>query len=261
MRILTLASSSSGNCTIVSYGNTHVLIDAGISLRRIRDGLRRMDLTPGDLTCVFVTHEHIDHIKGINILVKYHKTPIFTSPGTGLGISNVIPESEPYMNCFSPGGWLEIGDIAVRSFATPHDSFESVGYELRAGGKTLVYATDLGRLTEEVVIAACETDVAIIEANHDTDMLKRGPYPESLKRRILSDHGHLSNSDSARFAVQLADFGARYMQLAHLSRENNTPALARDTVEFALYDFGAMVGKDVELDVAPPDTPGRLYDI
>ena len=237
------------------------MIDAGISLRRIKEGLRSVGLTPDDITCALVTHEHIDHINGIRMLVKYHKTPLFTSHGAGYGICAAIPEAEPFINCFEIGTEFGVGDIAVSSFRTPHDTVDSVGYTLAAHGKKLVYATDLGCLPEEVVKASRGADIAVIEANHDRDMVIRGPYPEFLKKRILSDYGHLANSDSAGFASALTDSGARYIQLSHLSRENNTPGRARETVENALLDRGVRLGKDVELDVAPPYAIGRIYEI
>ena len=261
MEIFTLASSSSGNCTVVSHNGSLILIDAGISLRRIRLGLQSAGLTPDDLTGVLVTHEHIDHISGIKMLVKYHKIPVFTSSGTACGICRWAPEAEPFMNCVGPGVEFSLGDIAVKSFKTPHDAYESVGYRLEAGGKKLAYITDLGCVTDDIIDAACGADVAVIEANHDVAMLKTGPYPYHLKQRILSGHGHLSNPDSAGFAVRLAASGTRHLLLAHLSRENNTPRLARDTVESSLSEAGITVGGDVELDVAPPDTMGRKYII
>jgi len=259
MTVCTLASSSSGNCTVVSHGKTHVLIDAGISMRRIKVGLQHFGLTPDDLTCVLVTHEHSDHISGIAMLVKYFKTPIFTSSGTGNMICGIMPYVNPYMNCFEAGTELELGEIIVRGFRTPHDSTESLGYRLLAGGNTLVYVTDLGCVTDEVVDATRGADIAVIEANHDREMLRSGPYPAYLKRRILSAHGHLENSDSGIFAARLAVSGARFIQLSHLSRENNTPRLAYETVERILSEKGVAVGKDAELDVAPPYTMGRVY--
>ena len=261
MTICTLASSSSGNCTIVSHSNTHVLIDAGLSLRRIREALRVFDLTPDDIAGVFVTHEHSDHISGIKMLVKYHKTPVFASCGAGQGICDAIPEAGPYVNSFKTGTEFEFGDITVRSFNTPHDTTESVGYRLLAGGKALAYVTDLGCVTSEVMDAAHGADIAVIEANHDRDMLKSGPYPYFLKERIMSKYGHLSNCDCGQFAARLALSGTRYIQLSHLSRENNTPGLAHKTVDRALANCGLAVGKDIELDVAPPFTPGRVYNV
>jgi len=259
MTVYTLASSSAGNCTLVSSGSTHILIDAGISLRRIRDRLRQIGLSPDNIDCVLVTHEHIDHISGIRMLVKYHKTPIFSSLGERFGICRTAPEAEPYINCFETGASFDIGGIIVSSFRTPHDTNGSVGYTLTAGGIKLAYATDLGCLTEEVLEATSGADIAIIESNHDRDMLRRGPYPPYLKRRILSEHGHLANNDSGLFAAKLVRSGTRYIQLAHLSCENNTPDLAGETVAQTLVEYGIMAGTDVELDIAPPYTPGRMY--
>ena len=259
MTVWTLASSSSGNCTIVSHGDTHLLIDAGVSLRRIREGIKSLGLTPDDLTGVLVTHEHSDHIGGIEMLIKYHKTPVFASCGSGYGICCALPAADPFVNCFEAGISFELGDITVSSFRTPHDAIESVGYRLAAGGKTLVYATDLGSLTDEVLEAASSADIAIIESNHDKEMLKNGPYPPYLKRRILSARGHLSNNDSGKLAAKLTSSGTRIVQLAHLSCENNTPGLAWDTVSEALSRSGVEVGRDVELDVAPQFEPGKVY--
>ena len=237
------------------------MIDMGISLRRVKESLRSFGLSPGELTGVIVTHEHIDHIRGLKMLVKYHKTPVFSSYGTGSGIVAAYPEAEPFINVFETGSDLDFGGMAVRSFSTPHDASGSVGFTLSANGKKLAYVTDLGFVTREVAGAALGADIAIIEANHDKEMLRRGPYPLSLKTRILSEHGHLANSDSGDFAVSLADSGLRYVMLAHLSRENNTPEIARATVGDALRAAGFEVGRDVELDVAPPDTPGRVYEL
>jgi len=261
MTVCTLASSSSGNCTVVSHGGAHILIDAGISLRRIKDGLRCFDLSPDDITCVFITHDHIDHISGLKMLAKYFKIPIFASFGAGNGICVVFPETAPFVNCFETGLEYEIGDITVGSFNTPHDAAGSVGYTLRAGGKKLVYATDLGCVPGEVLEASLGADIAIIEANHDRDRLRNGPYPGYLKRRILSEHGHLGNNDCGEYATRLAESGARYIQLSHLSRENNTPELAWETVNYSMIASGITAGKDVTLDVAPPYTPGRMYEM
>ena len=261
MRVCTLASSSSGNCTVVSQGETHLLIDAGISLRRIRDGLRHIGLTPGDLSCVLVTHDHIDHISGVRVLLKYHSIPVYSSYGAACGISAAWPETSPYLNIFETGAELDMSSMTVRSFSTPHDASGSVGFTVHAGGVKLVYVTDLGYVTDEIVGAALGADIAVIEANHDREMLKNGQYPPFLKKRILSKNGHLANNDSADFAVRLAASGSRYISLVHLSSENNTPELARRTVGTALSGAGFIAGKDVDLDVAPRDVTGRIYEV
>jgi len=261
MTVNTLASSSSGNCTVVSHGDTHVLIDAGISLRRIKDGLRRLGLLPGDVACVLITHGHTDHISGLRVLSKYIKTTVFASCGAGYELCGALPEAEPLVSCFETGLEFEFGDFYIHSFRTPHDSAGSVGYTLRAGGKKLVYATDLGCVTSEVTEAALGADIAIIEANHDRERLMNGPYPGYLKKRISSQYGHLENFDSGCLAALLALSGTRQIQLSHLSRENNTPELARAAVCDILANNGLQEGKDVEIDVAPPFTSGKVYEL
>lgn len=261
MDIYTLASSSSGNATLVSHGGTHILIDAGISLRRIRDSLHTIGLTVDELAGVLITHAHSDHIGGVEMLVKYQKAPIYASRGTGAELCLAVPEVEPYVNCFDVGAELGMGDVSVRSFPTPHDAEDSVGYIIEAGGVKLAYVTDLGRVTAAVLDASLGADIAIVEANHDLEMLKNGSYPRFLQNRILSVNGHLSNNASAAFAAKLAHAGARKIVLAHLSLENNTPKNARQTVENALLESGAAVGRDVTLYVAPPNAMGDRFSL
>lgn len=259
IKICTLASSSSGNATLVSQGDTHILVDAGISLRRIAASLRALDLTPDDLTGVLITHEHTDHISGIRMLVKHHGTPVLAPMGVAEGLCGCFPELRRGVSCFESGTEFILGEISVTSFLTMHDTPESVGYRLGDGKSSLVFVTDIGCVTQTVLSAALGADMAVIEANHDIVMLKKGPYPAYLKRRILSEHGHLSNDDSGILASKLAGSGTKRIVLAHLSKENNTPRLAFDTVGGVLTKEGAVVGGDVELDTAPADTPGSVY--
>ena len=259
IKICTLASSSSGNCTLVSQGGTHVLIDAGISLRRITASLARFELTPKDLAGVVVTHEHSDHVKGIKMLVKYHNTPILAPDGVAGALHELLPEARQCISGFYAGAELSIGELYVRSFATMHDTPESVGYRFEDGRTSFVLATDIGCVSQPVLEAAQGADMAVIEANHDVEMLKNGKYPYFLKRRVLSDRGHLSNDDSGQFAVRLARSGTSKILLAHLSRDNNTPGKAFDTVGGALSGAGAAVGKDVLLKTAPPDDMSDVY--
>ena len=261
MTVCTLASSSSGNCTVVSSGATHILIDAGISMRRIKDGLRMFGLALENISCVFVTHDHNDHINGAATLTKYYKTPLFMSYGTANGIRCAFPETDPYINCFETGVEFGFGDFSASSFPTPHDAAGSVGFTFRAHGAKMVYATDLGYVSAEVFEASLGADLAIIEANHDRDRLRNGPYPAYIKRRILSEYGHLGNTESGDLAARLAVSGSRYIQLSHLSRENNTPELAREAANKAFIACGLAPGKDAVLDVAPPYAPGRVYEL
>lgn len=261
MRVCTLASSSSGNSVLVSRGNTHILIDAGISLARIRKSLASLDLSPDDLSGVLVTHDHSDHIKGIEMLHKYHGTYVYATERVGRVVERVcrvIPERIVSIDRQNP---FEVGEMGVTAFKTPHDATESVGYTIVSGGKKLFFATDLGCVTQEVMEAARGAELVVLEANHDVELLRCGPYPPHLKRRVLSDRGHLSNTVSGRFTAELVSGGARRVILAHLSKENNTPRLAYDTVCRFLEKAGVTASDGVSLSVAPHDEMSECYII
>jgi phosphoribosyl 1,2-cyclic phosphodiesterase len=193
------------------------------------------------------------------MLVKYHNTPIVAPEGVAAALGKLIPEARRAITCVRAGAAFSIGGLSARSFPTMHDTPESVGYRFENGCVSFVIATDIGCVTQPVLDASRGADLAVIEANHDLIMLKNGAYPYYLKRRILSDRGHLSNDDSGRFASELARSGTRKIVLAHLSRDNNTPGLALGTVGGALARIGAAVGEDIQLAAAPPDDPGDIY--
>ena len=261
MKICTIASSSSGNCTLVTDGRVNILIDAGISMRRIATGLRRAGIAPEDLTAVLVTHEHSDHISGLPMLTKHFDIPVYATFGTAEGMRKACPGAKMDMNEFAAGEAFDIGGLYVQSFSTPHDTPESVGYRITGGNSTFVLATDTGFLSETLLDAAKGANAAVIEANHDTDMLRYGRYPAYLKRRIMSDRGHMSNRVCGIFAQELAKSGTKRIILAHLSKENNTPELAYRTVSAALGDIGASVGEDVMLTVAPRCDMSELFTL
>lgn len=246
MRVVTFASGSSGNCALVSAGATHILLDAGISCRRIREQLSLTGLGPEDLSAILITHEHSDHISGLSTLVKRHCVPIFAPPAVARALERSVPGAFPLLRTVSVGEPFSLGSITVRAFHTPHDTPESVGWRLGDSfGGSFALATDMGCVTEEIREGLLGAETVLIEANHDPDMLRAGPYPYPLKRRILSDRGHLSNADSALLASFLAERGTRYIILGHLSRENNTPEIAFRTVSAAL------AGSSARLFVAP----------
>ena len=261
MQLCTFASSSSGNCSLVLYGDSCLLIDAGISCRRILTTLRELALDPDKICGILVTHEHADHICGLQNLCKKTGLPVYAPAGVIEGIEKAFPETAAYLRPFPVGERRDLGVFSVRSFHTSHDVRESVGYVVSAGGRSMALATDLGYVSEEVILSLSGVDAAILEANHDPDMLRYGPYPASLKNRIRSDRGHLSNLLCAALASRLYREGTRTFVLAHLSRENNTPALAEDTVRRALSEAGAAVGSDVILTVAPYSSPSRLIEV
>ena len=238
MRIVVFASGSSGNCMLVSENGTHLLIDAGISMRRVQSSLARAGISIDDISGVLITHEHADHISGLKLLLKYHALPLFAPHTVAARLCGLMPEAEERMHVIPVGEAFTLGRLTVRAFHTPHDTDESVGYRLEGEGSFAI-ATDMGAVTEEVLGGLLGAETVLIESNHDLDMLCDGPYPVYLKRRILSDHGHLSNADCALLAGRLVQTGTRTVILGHLSRENNRPELAMAESEKILTGSGA----------------------
>lgn len=244
MRIVTFASGSTGNCCLVSDGGVNVLIDAGISARRIVQGLGVLGLAPQDVCGVLITHEHSDHISGLPVLVKRTGMRIFAPSELGEVLKRVKPELSESIDYIPPNGGLCVGDVRITAFPTPHDASASFGYRIE-GSEVFAFATDTGHISCELLEGLRGADTVVIEANHDKVMLKNGPYPPFLKQRVLSKHGHLSNDDCAKLACLLADSGTRQIILGHLSRQNNTPEAAETAVSEALS------GRDVKIYTAP----------
>ena len=244
MRIVTFASGSTGNCSLITEGRTNILIDAGISMRRTLAALETLGLTPRDLCGVLITHEHSDHISGLPMLVKHYGVKVFAPKALCGVLAGMKPQITNNLNCMPEDDKAELGGIAVSCFRTPHDAAYSVGYRFE-GENIIAYATDTGSISDELVRGLEGAELALIEANHDVEMLKTGPYPYYLKQRIISPRGHLSNNDSGKLALHLAKSGTRHIILGHLSRENNTPELAYNTVNDAVSTETA------EISVAP----------
>ncbi len=246
MTIRIFASGSSGNCLLLSGGGTHILIDAGISMRRVKNALALSGLTIEDIGGVLITHEHSDHISGLKMLLKHHALPLYAPHTVAARLCGMLPDAVDCMRVIPVGSPFEVGTLRVRAFHTPHDTDESVGYRVEGEG-CFAIATDMGCVTQEVLEGLLGADIALIESNHDLSMLRDGRYPFYLKRRILSEHGHLSNADCARLARQLAENGTGTIVLGHLSRENNRPAIAlRET-------GGVLEGLETRLYCAPAE--------
>lgn len=248
MKLSVFASGSSGNCLLLSDNNTHIIIDAGISMRRIQAFLLRAGLSWRDIDGVLITHEHSDHICGLETIAKRTEVPVYAPHTVANRLRGRLPALEEKLRIIPVGEFFSVGSMNVMAFHTPHDTDESVGYRIE-GSAVFALATDMGCVTEEIRGGLSGADAVLIESNHDLQMLRDGPYPFPLKRRILSDQGHLSNDNCALLARQLADSGTKTIVLGHLSRENNRPALAMQTVTAALADC------DVDLFCAPPEGP------
>ena len=250
----TLFSGSSGNCTFVSDGKTNLLIDAGVSASRICTALSQIGYSPRDINGILLTHEHRDHVCGVGVLSREYSIPVYANVGTmekTMAVTGWI--FDDYINTFKSNEKFSVDDIEVFPFSISHDTIDPVGYTFRFNGKYYSVATDMGCVTESVLKHLCRSDAVLIEANHDVKMLKDGPYPYYLKKRILSDKGHLSNDNCAHLATQLVKWGTTKIALGHLSEKNNTPDAAYDAVAECFENNDIEIGKDVLLQVAQKD--------
>lgn len=249
----TLASGSSGNAAVLTCGGTHLLIDAGISCRRITAALKELGLAPAELTAILVTHTHSDHISGLNTLLKKTDCPILATPRACRELGCRFPGIEPRL--MEAEGIVALGEVDIQPVPTSHDAPGSCGWRLDTEGGSVGFLTDTGYVTDEALDILPGVDLAVLEFNHDVETLCSGPYPYYLKQRVLGLQGHLCNEDAAQFAVTLAENGAGDIVLAHLSRENNTPAMALNAAAAALDGAGLTP----ELSVAPRDIVGPCH--
>ncbi|MBO5020251.1 MAG: MBL fold metallo-hydrolase [Clostridia bacterium] len=257
-RIYPLFSGSDGNATLISSGETNILIDAGVSFRRLNAALLESGVDIDSLSAVFVTHEHTDHIQGLKTLLKSAKIPVFASPDTlnTLIDKNILPKEA---NATPIEDGVEIHNIFVSRFATSHDCSGSSGYVLKVkDGQKVAVCTDLGFVSDEVRSALLGCDTVLIESNHDVSMLQKGPYPPQLKMRILSDKGHLSNNVCAAELPSLLRSGTKRIILGHISKNNNNPMLAINTARTALNVIGAQENVDYLLYDARPQDNGVI---
>lgn len=258
-----LLSGSSGNATYIAAGSERILVDCGVSGKQVTAALEAIDVAADTLSALFITHAHNDHLRGVGVLSRRYHLPIYASCGTWkeIGRWNALGEIAPenihvFDSCRSQIDTPFMA-IQVTCFPLPHDTPDPVGYRFSLGGKTVVVATDIGYITPEIKDAAGYADIILLESNHDLDMLKNGSYPWHLKRRILSNYGHLSNEAAGIFAVELAKNGTRRIYLGHLSQENNRPQLALETVAARLSRSKIDPERDVELLVARRDAPSE----
>ncbi len=245
-----LYSSSSGNSFYVGSGGSGLLIDAGMSCKAILTALGEKKLDADTLTGILITHEHIDHVKGLNVLLKKYKLPVFASAGTCdcLVRTNLVP---PDADIRVIRGKVEVGGMRVTPFATPHDAVEPLGFIIETvQGEKIGIATDLGHITPEVEKALTGCTLVAIESNYDDFSLRCSSYPEFLKERVASQWGHLSNACCATQCEKLIGSGTTRIVLCHLSKENNTPTLAKESVIEKLMGAGFEEDRDYILQVA-----------
>lgn len=258
-KICSLFSGSTGNSTYIGTKNGGILVDAGASFKGITEGLKIADGQIEEILAVAVTHEHIDHIKGLKTLLNKTNAVLMASSKTltQLEALDKIPSKTKVLAIGE--GPCEIAGIQVKRFATSHDCEGSSGYTfVLPDNKKIAICTDLGVVTDEVRTAILGSDLVLLESNHDIEMLKKGPYPPHLKVRILSQQGHISNNACASELAPLLKSGTKRFILGHLSLQNNTPMYAKSCAESALMDLGAQNGKDYILSVAKPKNNGVM---
>lgn len=251
LEFCTIASGSGGNCTYVGTDYTKILIDAGISGKKIEEGLAELKLMGNEIDALFITHEHSDHIKGVGILSRRFDIPVFATAETWTAMKDSLGKIAPgNQRIVYADEVCAINDLCVKPFAIPHDAAEPVGYTVFAGDKKVTLATDIGHVTDTIRENIEGSDLLLLESNHDVDLLQKGSYPLRLKRRILGEKGHLSNTAAGELLAEVMTGKMKYVFLGHLSEENNNPHLAYETVEGILHKKQIEVGSHLKLDMA-----------
>ncbi|MEG2454265.1 MAG: MBL fold metallo-hydrolase [Clostridia bacterium] len=257
LKLLTIASGSRGNCTYIASENTRLLVDAGVGIRRIIEALNTINVKVNDINGVLITHEHSDHISGLGALAE-RDIPVYAHERAYAAISRRVGGIAFESVDFFDAGF-KIGDILVRPFRIPHDCCYPLGYSFENDGVKISIATDIGHITEGLINNLIGSNILLLEANHDLEMLLKGSYQPALKQRIQGANGHLSNDSAAIIIKKLVNCGLKRVILGHLSEENNYPELAFSTVVEALRGDGVIEGRDIFVDVALQNKIGELF--
>lgn len=252
-----LYSSSSGNSFFVQTDSTKIIIDAGVSLKKITTALEEININGEDITAILVTHDHIDHTKSIATLSNKYNIPVYANKKTWEAIPEIASKiSECNKKIFNISETFSIGDIKVLPFHTPHDAADPCGFNLYNSNKKISIATDIGYVSEELLNHLKESSCILLESNYDPEILKCSRYPYMLKQRISGNKGHLSNISAAKALSKLYDSGLEKALLIHLSKENNFPELAYETIKNETLNCA-----NLSIDVAPRDRPTKLFEV
>jgi phosphoribosyl 1,2-cyclic phosphodiesterase len=256
-----LYSGSSGNSIFIASEDTRILIDAGLPGKSIENALKEIGEEPQNIDGILITHEHSDHVKGVGVLSRKYNIPIYANEKTWQGMAGGIGNVKDHNIRIIDRKSLNIKNMDIITYDIPHDAAAPLGYAVCAEGKKACVATDLGNFTEEVRKNIWDADIVLLESNHDVEMLKFGPYPYVLKRRVLSDIGHLSNEACGNAIVEIMTEKPKRVVLGHLSKTNNYPDLAYQTVLNILNDNKIKLGEDIFLSIADRNKPSSYINL
>ncbi len=249
-----IASGSSGNCICAGDEKTHVMIDAGISGKRIEEGMNTYGYTTSDMAALLVTHEHSDHVSSLGVVARRWGIPIYATEETIKAIRGMSSLGTIDPGLFHPitaGVPFQLGSLLINPVSISHDAADPVAYRISSGDKSVAVLTDLGVYDQSIIGAMQQLDAMVIESNHDVHMLQVGPYHYELKQRVLSELGHLSNESCGQLLCQLLHDGMKKIYLGHLSAENNFPELAYETVRYEItLGDNPYRGGDFDIEVA-----------
>lgn len=262
MKFSVLASGSSGNSLYMESGDLRILVDAGLSGKQLEQRLQQIGIDPSTLSAIFVTHEHIDHVKGLGVMARRYQLPIYMNEKTWNALPSSVGEIPTSLqHILEAGVTLDVDHLHIQTIPISHDAADPMGYRFHEDQESLAIVTDLGYVNQRILDQVAGVDTLIWESNHDVEMLRMSTYPWNIKRRILSDMGHLSNEDSGEALLEITKGVGEQIYLAHLSQDNNVVELAHLTVKQILEGAGARVGKDVQLWETYPDRPTPLREV
>ena len=260
LKFCSLYSGSSGNCQYIKTENATIIVDAGLSGKRIQQEISNIGEDPKKIDAIFITHEHIDHIQGAGIMSRRLNIPIYANKKTWEAMNPYIGDIKPH-NIKLLEDSTQIGDLAIKSFDISHDSAHPVGYNIFYRNKKISIVTDTGCVNETIANSIMDSDLLLVESNHDEDMVLIGPYPWPLKRRVLGEFGHMSNETAGHLISKVIKRGTEIVLLGHLSAENNFPQLAYKTVESILLENSIDVNPGICLDLTYRDRSSNVYEI
>lgn len=262
LKFCSLFSGSSGNASYIGIEKTHILVDAGFTGKRVEQALKDIDIDPNMLDGILITHEHSDHIQSVGVLSRKYNVPIYANEGTWEAMEDKIGNiAIRNIRLFENDRDFYIKDINIQPYSIPHDAADPVGFCFFHGCNKISIMTDLGHTNNKIIKTVMDSDLVILEANHDVDMLQGGSYPWPLKKRILGLKGHLSNKDAGLALVEMIKGKLTHVLLAHLSKENNIPHLAYKTVIDILEAHGIKNRKDIMIDMTYRDRASNFYHV